>query len=92
MFPSYCCNYRGKLFNANFLVLGNLECSETICLQKSFFHDHLFLTAAFSSWKIAIATSAACESKVSAERIDHLILSFCYTPQGACWGWHSELV
>ena len=47
LLPSRCHNFLYKLFKVNFCVWGNLECSETICLQKSFFDEHLFFNNCF---------------------------------------------
>ena len=68
IFCSFCCNYQPKLFIVNFLVLRNLECSETGCLQN-FFMIIFFSTIAFSLWQMTINTAAVCKSKVSAERV-----------------------
>ena len=69
LLPSYCCHFWSNLFKANFLALGNLECSNTTCLQNRFLVTILFSTTVCFSWQIATATSAVCKMENGAKRI-----------------------
>ena len=56
MIPSYCCNYRGKLIKANFLILVNFRYGETICLQNDFWWPSIFqqLLVPIGKWPLPL--------------------------------------